>query len=206
MPSSLAWVDESQTCGSAHHQLLAPIWEKSLERTARECQYLEVYWTSLLPHGQAFPPQAARYSTTSWTSAIQDLYYKDPLVRVVLLANALTLTAQHTNHLSLMMHGGRLYNLSLRLIARSLLDKRRQNTGGTLAASGLLASYEVGSVAFCFCTLPDLTWAHSHSSMTMDGIRGSPRLRGYGMSRANLLSSLLAAQKPSLRDTRTSYS
>ena len=140
-------MNESQPRGSEHHQLLAPIWEKSLERTARECQYVEVYWTSLLPHGQAFPTQAAHYSTTSWTSAVQDLYHKDPLVRIVLLANALTLTAQLSKQPLLMVQGWRLYSMSLRLIARSLLDKRRQNTCGVLAASGLLASYEASSLA-----------------------------------------------------------
>lgn len=136
-----------QTCGSAQHQTQTTVLVKSLERTARESQYLEVYWTSLLPHGQAFPPQAARYSTTSWTGAIQDLYHKDPLVRIVLLANALTLTAQQIKHPPLMVQGGRLYSMALRLIAQSLLDTQRHNVSGVLAASGLLASYEASSLA-----------------------------------------------------------
>ncbi|KAJ9607131.1 hypothetical protein H2200_008203 [Cladophialophora chaetospira] len=129
---------------SVQDQISAPmLLEKSLERTAREVKYLEVYWTSLLPHGQAFPPQAARYSTTRWTSAIQDLYHKDPLVRVVLLANALTRTAQRIEDPSLMVQGRRLYGLSLQAVARSLLDKKRQDSGRILAASGLLTSYEL---------------------------------------------------------------
>lgn len=158
----LALLDETQTYISERDQGSAPFLQKSLERTARESQFLEVYWTALLPHGHAFPPQAARYSTTSWTSAIQDLYHQDSLVRLVLLANALTLTAQRTEHPSLVVQGRRLYGMSLQAIARSLQDKKRPNWGRMLGASGLLASYEVAfthvfPLALLFASRSDLS-------------------------------------------------
>lgn len=130
-PPSFASLDLSRIHVSVQDQLSDPVLEKSLERTACESKYLEVYWTSLLPHGQAFPPQAARYSTTSWTSAIQDLYHEDPLVRVVLLANALTLTAQRTEPPALIVQGRLLYGLSLQ-------DKKRRNCGRILAGGQTL--------------------------------------------------------------------
>lgn len=142
-PQPFALLGITQTHVPAQYHLSTPVLEKSLERTACESKYLELYWTSLLPHGQAFPPQAARYSTTSWTRAIQDLYNDDSLVRVVLLANALTLTAQRTESPSLIVKGRHFYGLSLQAMSRSLLDKKQLNWGRILAACGLLASYEV---------------------------------------------------------------
>lgn len=142
-PPPLALLDTTRAHVSAQNQPSAPVLRRSLERTACESKYLELYWTSLLPHGQTFPPQAALYSTTSWTSAIQDLYHVDPLVRVVLLANALTLAAQRTESPSLIVQGSRLYSLSLQAMSRSLLDKKRRNWGRMLASCGLLASFEV---------------------------------------------------------------
>lgn len=138
---------------SARDYCSAPLWSESIqvpalqrtfERTALESKYLEIYWTSLLPHGHAFPPQAGHYSTTRWTGATQDLYHKDPFVHNALLANALSLTAQKTKDPSLMAQGWRLYGVSLQALARSLRAKNTQDWGRTLAASGLLASYEVG--------------------------------------------------------------
>jgi hypothetical protein len=208
-----ALLDVTQTHVPAPYQLSAPVLEKSLERTACESKYLEVYWTSLLPHGQAFPPQAAHYSTTSWTSAIQDLYHEDSLVRVILLANALTLTAQRTEHPSLIMQGRRLYGLSLQGMARSLLDKRQKNWGKILAACGLLTSYEVTLT----CVFPMASWfdwrsdlrahsgANSYSSMLMDDIHGYPAPRGWDTPRVKLLLFLLVARKASSRDKRTNY-
>lgn len=117
--------------------------QRSLERTALESNYLNIYWTSLLPHGHAFPPQAGHYSTTRWTDATQDLYHEDPLVRNALLANALSRVAQKTGDLSLMAQGWRLYGISLQTLAHLLRDRNMQDWGRTLAVSGLLASYEV---------------------------------------------------------------
>lgn len=121
--------------------------QKSFDRTARECKCLEVYWTSLLPHGQMFPSEAARYSTTSWTKAVQDIYRQDPLVRVVLLSNAFTLAAEHAQHerISLDVQARRLYGLALQMMTQSLLHQKRQDFARLLAAAGLLASYEVMS-------------------------------------------------------------
>lgn len=150
----------SQLRVSAEDQLPNPVLRRSLEHSALEAKYLGFFWTSLLPYGQAFPSQAAQYSTTSWTSAVQDLYHKDPLVRLVLLANALTATAQRIKQQSLILQGRRLYGLSLQQVARSLADKKRQDWGKILAASGLLASYEVEvslSSSLSFCLSGDLT-------------------------------------------------
>lgn len=179
-------LDATPTHVSLQDRVSSPVLERSLERTACESRCLEAYWTCLLPHGQAFPSQAACYSTTKWTSAIQDLYHQDSLVRVVLLANALTLTAQRTKIPSLMVQGRRLYGLSLQMIARSLRDKNQRDWARILASSGLLAGYEVAfpclrPLSLWFHSRSDLSphsGANSYSSTTVGDIHGNQRPRG----------------------------
>lgn len=193
--SEFASLEGSPTHTSARDNLPArfrtrspqpPLLKRSLESTALESKYLEIYWTSLLPHGQAFPPQAGRYSTTRWTDAIQDLYHEDPLVRTALLANAVSLMAQTTENPSLMAQGWRLYGFSLQATARSLTGGKLQGWGRALALSGLLASYEVVTA----CTSPKMVWfdlstdlrarfcANSCCSMLMDNIHGCQQPHG----------------------------
>ncbi|KAI1322411.1 hypothetical protein F5Y16DRAFT_404513 [Xylariaceae sp. FL0255] len=145
LSTSFAPVNAVQTYAyvSAQGQISSPVLHTSLERTAHETKCLEVYWTSLLPYGQAFPPQAASYSTTGWTGAIQELYQRNPLVRTVLLASGLTLTAQRTGCQSLMAQGRRLYGSSLQMMAYFLEHKKLRHWDSILAASGALAGYEL---------------------------------------------------------------
>lgn len=115
----------------------------SLERAAHESKSLELFWNCLLPHGKTFPAQAALFSTTSWTGAVHNLSCRNTLVRVALLANAFGLAGQLSGQPSLTVQGWRLYGWSLQAVARTLLDRGKSDWGETLAASGLLASYEV---------------------------------------------------------------
>lgn len=64
-------------------------------------------------------------------------------MRATLLANALTLTGQRSGEPGLRQYGCRLYGSSLQAVARSLVDKKRRDWGGILAAFALLAAYEV---------------------------------------------------------------
>ncbi|EXJ69487.1 uncharacterized protein A1O5_07523 [Cladophialophora psammophila CBS 110553] len=117
--------------------------ERSLGRTALEIKYLDFYWTTLLPNGQPFTPRAARYSTTSWTGVVQDLGQRQGLVHLALLTNALGLLGQVSGQQSTIMQGWRLYGRSLQALAKSIPAKSQEAGDGLLAASGLLAAYEL---------------------------------------------------------------
>ncbi|OAP63364.1 hypothetical protein AYL99_02591 [Fonsecaea erecta] len=101
--------------------------EQSLGRPAVETKYLEFYWTALLPNGQPFPPRAARYSTTSWTGVVQDL----------------CLLGQVSGQQQITMLGWRLYGRSLQALAKSISANGHERNDGLLAASALLAGYEL---------------------------------------------------------------
>jgi hypothetical protein len=116
--------------------------ERSLERGALESKYFDVYWTSLLPNGQIFSPQAARYSTAGWTGVVQDLCQRDDLVRLALLANALGLLGQHSGQQPIIMEGWRMYGRSLQVLAQSL-PAMSQGSDRVLTTSMLLAQYQV---------------------------------------------------------------
>lgn len=159
--------------------------QRTLERTALESKYLEIFWTSLLPHGHAFPAQAGHYSTTRWTGATQDLYQEDSLVRNTLLANALSRVAQKNEDPSLMAQGWRLYGISLQTLAHLLRDRKIRDWGRTLAVSGLLASYEVGHPCLILKVLFDSSadlrapfCANSYCSAFMGNVHGFQRPRG----------------------------
>ncbi len=122
---------------------LPVVLEASLERTAVSARYLEIYWTSFLPHGQGFSPRAAQYSTTSWVGVVQDLCYRSDVVRFALLANALGLVGQQSGQASVIMEGWRMYGKSLHTVANALAAAQGAGTENLLAASGLLAVFEV---------------------------------------------------------------
>ena len=117
--------------------------ERSLERTAFESRYCELYWASLLPNGEAFSPRAARYSTAGWTGVVQDLSHRDDMVRLALLANALRLLGQHSGQESIMIEGCRMYGRSLQLLALSLPAAGPETRDKLLTTSLMLAQYEV---------------------------------------------------------------
>lgn len=117
--------------------------ERSLERVALESKYFEIYWDSLLPNGQAFTPLAAQYSTTSWIGVVQDLCQNDDAVRLALLTNALELVGQYVGQQAMIIEGWRMYGRSLQMLAKSLPASSQEGSDNLLAASGLLAAYEV---------------------------------------------------------------
>jgi hypothetical protein len=130
-------------------QALPVMLERSLECTALESKYFEVYWASLLPNGQAFTPQAAQYSTTGWMGVVQDLCQRDEAVRLALLTNALGVVGQHSGQQPMIVEGWRMYGRSLQMLAKSLPARSQEGSDKLLAASGLLAAYEV-----CMSILP----------------------------------------------------
>lgn len=114
-----------------------------LESSAWESKYFEVYWTSLLPNGQVFSPQATQYSTAGWSGVVQDLCYQDNLVRQALLANAIGLLGHHSGQHSIVMEGWRAYGRSLQMLSRSLLSMSQENHDKILATTMLLKQYQV---------------------------------------------------------------
>jgi hypothetical protein len=116
---------------------------RSLERTALELKYFEAYWASLLPNGEAFTPRAAQFSTTSWIGVVQDFCQWDDAVRFALLSNALELLGQHSGQHEMITEGWRMYGRSLHMLAKLLPARTPGGSDKLLAASGLLAAYEV---------------------------------------------------------------
>ncbi len=117
-----------------------------MERTALEHLCLNLYWTSLFPHGRSFPAEAALYSTTNWTSAAQSLSLTNSTVHLALLANALGVAGRQNNELAFTIQGLQLYSAAMQALARSLHISGHQNWGALLTASGLLAGHEVSYV------------------------------------------------------------
>ena len=119
------------------------ILDPSLERTAVDLKYFGLYWSSFLPNGKAFTPQAGRYSTTGWTAVVQNLCQLDDGVRLALLTNALGLAGQESGQRSLILEGWRMYTRSLQTLAKSISTVGQRKPDMLLAAASLLAGYEV---------------------------------------------------------------
>lgn len=115
----------------------------SLERVAIQSQCFANFWSTLLPNGQAFSCQAARYSTAGWTWVVQDLCQRDDLVRLALLANALGMLGEQSGQRSTIVEGWRAYGRALKMLARSLPTLGQTKGDELLTTSLLLAQYEV---------------------------------------------------------------
>ena len=121
--------------------------EQCLETSAWDSKYFEVYWTSLLPNGQAVSPRAAQYSTAGWSGVVQELCHQDSLVRQALLANALGLLAHHSGQHSIVMEGWRAYGRSLEMLSQSLSCMSQDSHAKMLATAMLLKQFQVSLVS-----------------------------------------------------------
>ena len=115
----------------------------SLAHEAEQSQYLGTFWSSFLPNGQAFSSQAALYSTARWFCVVQEQCEQDDLVRYALLANALGVLGEARGQRALKVQGVRAYGRCINLLARLIPTKLEEKGDEMIAASTLLAFYEV---------------------------------------------------------------
>ena len=122
---------------------VSPVLEPSLERVGLQSRCIDNFWSSLLPNGRSFSSQAARYSTAGWHGVVHDLWPRDNLVRLALLANALGMLGEQSGQRWMIVEGWRAYGNSLQMLARSLPTVGAKKGDELLIASQLLAQYEV---------------------------------------------------------------
>ena len=125
---------------------ISSVSQKSLERTSLESKYFETFWTSLLPNGEPFSPQAAALSPLGWTCIVPSLCTSDDLVRLALLANATGLLGQHSGEQALIVEGWRMYGRAMHALAALIPAASQERNDRLQVASKLMAQFEVCSV------------------------------------------------------------
>ncbi|KAJ9637379.1 hypothetical protein H2204_004803 [Knufia peltigerae] len=117
--------------------------EQSLGSVAFQSQCLDNFWSSLLPNSREFPKSASNYSTAGWTRIVQGLCERHSLVRLAVVANALSLLGDQSGQGFIVVQAWHVYGRSLEILARSLPAMNDTNGDELLATSILLAQYEL---------------------------------------------------------------
>ena len=160
--------------------------QHSLDRTALESKYMEIFWTSILPNGEAASLQAARHSNFGWIRVVQDLCNRDTLVRLGLLTNVVGLIGQDTGQRSMLMASWCMYGSLLQTMARLLAVISQERNERLLVITMLIARYEVRLCVSAFAgiknsNIPTDSRQNFRCSLQLQmGIRRLQGLPGWG--------------------------
>lgn len=116
---------------------------KSFEQKNFEDITLGLFWSHYLPGGKAFSPDAAKMTTGSWTLAVEDLYWKDSVIKYPLLAMATAHLGRKHDDPVMESRALQLYGRGLTEIAQALDKPARAKSDAILGANRLLSMYTV---------------------------------------------------------------
>jgi hypothetical protein len=115
----------------------------TLARSAYENKYHGLFWEDYLPHGRAFTPEVAQFTTGKWIDAVHELFLAEPTLRMALLAMSLCSTGRRDGSKWMTEEGVRAYGRALHEMTRALELPTRAKSDGLLAAVRLLGIFEV---------------------------------------------------------------
>ncbi|KAK2592341.1 hypothetical protein QQS21_009960 [Conoideocrella luteorostrata] len=99
--------------------------------------------SAMLPGGRAYSTTAQTYASGGWTSTIPELYDSESTLRYASMATAASIIASDNNDEQLRIKGLQTYNRAVGEASKALQQPDWYKRDGLLAASRLMATYEV---------------------------------------------------------------
>jgi hypothetical protein len=148
----------AKTSSSSPLRLLPP----GLATSASEQHLIGSFWSSYLPNGRLATDEVIKFSMYGWTTVVDELYHKTPMVRLALCACALGLRGLGEKDPRLLQKSYQMYGKTLSSLQRCIREPESQQRHVVLTTLKLCFLYEVccipyGIMPFADCLL-DMAW------------------------------------------------
>ncbi|CAG9945559.1 unnamed protein product [Clonostachys rosea f. rosea IK726] len=129
----------AKTSSSSPLRLLPP----GLATSASEQHLIGSFWSSYLPNGRLATDEVIKFSMYGWTTVVDELYHKTPMVRLALCACALGLRGLGEKDPRLLQKSYQMYGKTLSSLQRCIREPESQQRHVVLTTLKLCFLYEI---------------------------------------------------------------